>query len=40
MLTADEVEPAFLWNGGDYFLSKLRFDLRKLIGVVQEYMVR
>lgn len=39
MLTADEVEPAFLWNGGDYFLSK-GFDLRKLIEVVQEYMVR
>ena len=40
MLTADDVEPAFLWNGGDYFLSKKRFSLTELIQVVQEYMIR
>lgn len=40
MLTADNVEPVFLWNGGDYFLSKKRFSLEKLVQVIQEYMIR
>jgi CheY-like chemotaxis protein len=30
MVTADEVEPAFLWNGGDYFFQKGPFTLQKL----------
>ena len=40
MLTMDEVEPAFLWSGGDYFLSKKRFSMKKLVQLIQEYMVR
>jgi len=40
MLTADDVEPAFLWNGGDFFLSKNRFNIVELVQVIQEYMIR
>jgi hypothetical protein len=38
MLTADFVEPAFLWNGGDYFLSKRTANLEELAHVVLEFL--
>jgi CheY-like chemotaxis protein len=38
MLTADELEPIFLWNGGDVFLSKHRFGVEMLGGIIQEFM--
>ena len=38
MLTADFIEPIFLWNGGDYFLSKSRLGLEELIMVANEYL--
>jgi len=37
MWTADFVEPQFLWNGGDCFLSKVIAELRDLANVVMEY---
>ncbi len=38
MLTADFVEGVFLWNGGDYFLSKFRFSVTELVQVANEYL--
>ncbi len=38
MLTADELEPIFLWYGGDVFLSKHRFGAEMLGGIIQEFM--
>ena len=38
MLTADFIEPIFLWNGGDYFLSKHGATLDELAHVVLEYL--
>lgn len=38
MLTADELEPIFLWQGGDVFLSKARFGAEMLGGVIQSFM--
>jgi hypothetical protein len=42
MLTADFIEPVFLWNGGDCFLSKFRTRSRNpiqfLANLVNEYM--
>jgi len=38
MLTADTVEPFFLWSGGDYFLHKLTISLSALAEVVNEYL--
>jgi CheY-like chemotaxis protein len=38
MLTADRVEPIFLWNGGDYFLWKFTARLEKIMRVVMEYL--
>jgi CheY-like chemotaxis protein len=38
MLTADEIEPIFLWQGGDYYLSKLYFGGAYLGNLLQEYM--
>jgi len=39
MLTADFIEPIFLWNGGDYFLSKFGHGLNKIAEVVEEYLL-
>ena len=38
MLTADFVEPIFLWNGGDCFLSKYKATPEDLANVVMEYL--
>ncbi len=38
MLTADFIEPIFLWNGGDCFLSKFNSTLDDLAYVVSEYL--
>lgn len=38
MLSADRIEPVFLWNGGDYFLWKKSARLDALIKVVMEYL--
>jgi CheY-like chemotaxis protein len=38
MLTTDEVEPIFLWNGGDFFLNKKRFGGMRLAPVLEQYM--
>ena len=38
MLTADSMEAIFLWNGGDYFLSKLQFNIDELVQVANEYL--
>ncbi len=38
MLTADEVEPIFLWHGGDFFLNKQRFGSARLGTVLEMYM--
>ena len=38
MLTADELEPIFLWHGGDVFLSKHRFGAEMLGGIIQAFM--
>jgi len=38
MLTADFVEPIFLWSGGDCFLSKYNATLDDLANVVMEYL--
>jgi CheY-like chemotaxis protein len=38
MLTADELEPIFLWYGGDVFLSKSRFGAEMLGGIIQAFM--
>lgn len=38
MLTADEVEPIFLWQGGDYFLNKLRYGGAQLGPALEMYM--
>lgn len=38
MLTADLVEAIFLWNGGDYFLSKLRFSVDERMQEANEYL--
>lgn len=37
MLTADQVEPIFLWNGGDYLLHKGSSSLDDLLQVVFEF---
>lgn len=39
MLTADNIEPIFLWSGGDYYLSKINRDIEKLVKVVNEYLL-
>ena len=38
MLTADEIEPIFIWSGGDYFLNKFRFGGAMLAEAVEQYM--
>jgi CheY-like chemotaxis protein len=38
MLTADFIEPVFLWNGGDFFLSKFEHPHGKLAEAVNEYL--
>ena len=38
MLTADEVEPIFLWQGGDYFLNKLRYGGAQIGPALEMYM--
>jgi CheY-like chemotaxis protein len=38
MLTADEVEPIFLWQGGDIFLSKMRLGAEMLGGIIQAFL--
>jgi CheY-like chemotaxis protein len=38
MLTADELEPIFLWNGGDVFLSKFRLGAEMLGGIIKTFM--
>jgi len=38
MLTADCIEPVFLWHGGDYYLTKSVDPLEKVIGVVSDYL--
>ncbi len=38
MLTADELEPIFLWYGGDVFLSKYRFGAEMVGGIIQAFM--
>lgn len=38
MLTADEVEPMFLWQGGDFFLNKHRLGGARLGQVLEMYM--
>jgi DNA-binding response OmpR family regulator len=38
MLSADQVEPAFLWSGGDYFLLKHRANLEEMMRAVVEYL--
>jgi len=38
MLTADFLEPIFLWSGGDCYLQKGRATLNDLAGVVLEYL--
>jgi CheY-like chemotaxis protein len=38
MLTVDEIEPIFLWQGGDYFLNKLRFGAAQLVSALTTYM--
>ena len=38
MFTADEVEPIFLWQGGDLFLSKNRRGGMQLAIVLEQYM--
>lgn len=38
MLTADEVEPMFLWQGGDFFLNKQRYGGARLGPVLEMYM--
>jgi CheY-like chemotaxis protein len=38
MLSADEIEPTFLWQGGDYYLSKLHFGGAYLGNLLNEYM--
>ena len=39
MLTADFIEPIFLWNGGDYFLSKFGHGLNNIAEVVEAYLL-
>jgi CheY-like chemotaxis protein len=38
MLTADFVEPVFLWQGGDFFLSKFKTQLADIAQIVNEYL--
>lgn len=38
MLTADYVEPIFLWSGGDFFLHKSGTALDKLADAANEYL--
>jgi CheY-like chemotaxis protein len=38
MLTADFIEPIFLWSGGDCFLSKQESKLNDLAAVILEYL--
>jgi CheY-like chemotaxis protein len=38
MLSADHVEPIFLWSGGDYYLLKLSANLEELVHAVVEYL--
>lgn len=38
MLTADYIEPIFLWQGGDFFLNKFRYNGAKLGEVLEMYM--
>lgn len=38
MLTADFIEPVFLWNGGDYFLTKFEHPHGKLAEAVNEHL--
>jgi CheY-like chemotaxis protein len=40
MLTADALEGAFLWNGGDYFLQKTPECVSMLITAMQAYLAR
>jgi CheY-like chemotaxis protein len=40
MLTADLVEPIFLWNGGDFFLSKAEATVEDLTGLAIQYLRR
>ena len=39
MLTADELEPIFLWQGGDFFLNKQRFGGAQLVPALEMYMM-
>ena len=38
MVSADFIEPIFLWSGGDYFLSKYGSTLEDLAQVAVEYL--
>lgn len=38
MLTADFIEPIFLWSGGDYFLSKTNCGLKDIGETVTSYL--
>ena len=38
MLSADFIEPIFLWNGGDCFLSKFNATVEDLVRVAIEYL--
>ena len=39
MITADWIEPVFLWYGGDLFLHKLSSGLKKIYAEIHEYML-
>jgi hypothetical protein len=38
MLTADYVEPAFLWNGGDWFMHQGRLSQEMQVKPIMEYL--
>ena len=38
MLSADFIDPIFLWNGGDCFLSKFNATVEDLVRVAIEYL--
>ena len=38
MLTADHIEPVFLWQGGDYYLAKSCEPLEEIVAVVSDFL--
>lgn len=35
MITADEIEPAFVWHGGDIFMPKQAFQINQVVRIVE-----